>query len=1124
MLHYGINSSILSKNSGILVDSGSSVHLFKNESVFTSWDNNFNPNSVKIVLADGTTSSDIKGKGTVEINVTDATGKNHSIKLNNVLFMPSLEHTGIISVERCMDANIEVHFIKGDCYLMNNGTKIPLVKRDKLYYVSAIKTLPLVQRSALDWHNIMGHLNFRDIYRMPQMVDGMSITHKNKRACITCIEGKSKENLSRNPDQRADSPFSFVHSDVLGPMNIHDSIDEANYLITFVCDYSNFITVYTMQDKTGVPYAFEKFLQFTARFGKVKRLRSDQGPEYTSHAFEDICRRHSIFHETSVPYTPSMNGTAERSFGTLSPKARCLRIQASLPNTIWPLAYKYAAFLYNRSPVERINSTPFELIYGYKPDIRRIHQFGAPVHTLNLRPETKMDSRTVPGVFVGIDYQTSGFTIWYPEENICRTAARSRVFFINEGKSTKSDQQVALGSDGVCEMSGSPSLPTLASDAGQAADDVIIPGDQWLKPRRQARLPAHQRSKPQQMVARLPRNTAQPPKCDSLLPTSAHSGSPEESQTNTRSLKDVRKNYPNDYRDGNVSSHIHSDNDSRPSRNRRVPSRYGNPITHDNFGHDYCFNISALDYCYNVHTVPRTYNEAMKSDDFQKWKLAMTKEYDSLLKHQTFILVDRPKDHDVITGRWVFSNKLDINPISLDLFTRAKARWVARGFLQKYGESFTDTYAPMSRMPSIRIMMFFCAQFGFLAFQLDVETAYLNAPLDHKVYIEQPAGFTKDKSKVCLLRKSLYGLKQSAKLWNDTIHNFLLKLGFTQTNADLCLYMKQSSEGIIFLIIWVDDIIILSNNVKMVDSFKEQISKEYKVKDLGKLKYFLGIEFKVTDKSVQMSQSGYCKTILERFGMMDSNPMKIPCEKNIHDELREHINSPLLPDATRYRELVGSLIYLQQVTRPDISFIVNILGQQMSKPTQFHWELGLKALRYLKGTINFTLNYNKADKMELTGYADADWGNGPDRKSQSGYCFYLSPNSSPISWSSRKQNLVATSTCDAEYVALSEAVSECIWLQQLIKDTKLKEVQSRPANMLCDNTSAIALANNPSHHKRSKHIDVKHHHVRDHMDQGTITITHVPTNDNIADGFTKALAYPLFKKFKTNCTQPTSND
>ena len=188
---------------------------------------------------------------------------------------------------------------------------------------------------------------------------------------------------------------------------------------------------------------------------------------------------------------------------------------------------------------------------------------------------------------------------------------------------------------------------------------------------------------------------------------------------------------------------------------------------------DYVFNVKLLDYCYNVNQVPQSYSEAMKSYNKVKWKLAMDKEYKSLLKHNTFVLVDRPTDHEVITGRWVFSFKNNLNPID-----REKARWVARGFLEKYGESFTDTFAPMSRMTTIRVLMLFCAYYGLIAHQIDIETVYLNAELDHNMYIDQPQGFCKDKSKVCLLRKSLYGLKQSARLWNENVHTFFVRNRF----------------------------------------------------------------------------------------------------------------------------------------------------------------------------------------------------------------------------------------------------------------------------------------------------------------------------------------------------------
>ena len=1160
--YYKVSSATLNgkTSNGILIDSGSSVHLFRDETAFTSWDTDFDPDSIEIILADGRICNDIRGRGRVTIEVNDATGNPHTIMLNDALYMPTCDHAGIISVKRGIASGDEFHFLPNNCYMVNGGIKIPLLEKKKLYYVNAIRTESVVRRSALEWHDIMGHLNFKSIYEMPKMVSGMEITHKNKRHCVTCIQGKAQQNLSRIADRRSDSPFAFVHSDISGPKNVEDTFGSYNYVVVFVCDFSGFLVVYNMKNKSDVVLAFEKFLQFTARFGKVKRIRTDKANEYTSEAFESVCKKNLIHHETSARYTPSQNGTAERAFGTLTPHVRCLLIHSSMPQRFWPLAYKYAAHLYNRSPVERIGCTPFQLVYGYKPNVTKLHKFGSPVQTLVMKPESKLHPRTVPGIFVGFDPQSSAYQVWYENEDECRES--TRVFFYTENdepaKTATTPSAELLQSEPSSSTSPAEYLPEVLDPrnglgAGDghpaAADDVIyttpVTGTRnrrWrevdknhppslTRPQLRPRVPRpppsdspsddvtspavtrkqqHRRRRPRRRKPRATENTP------GLI-------SPEGSRSlPCRSRNQLQSHTPIDYQEHSIdhdncnmnsgngkSTHSVTTNGiERPTRSKKNPVRFGNPI---NLGDDYVFNVKLLDYCYNVNQVPQSYSEAMKSYNKVKWKLAMDKEYKSLLKHNTFVLVDRPTDHEVITGRWVFSFKNNLNPID-----REKARWVARGFLQKYGESFTDTFAPMSRMTTIRVLMLFCAYYGFIAHQIDIETAYLNAELDHTIYIEQPQGFCKDKSKVCLLRKSLYGLKQSAKLWNENVHTFLLEIGFIRANADLCLYRKQTKHGIIFLVIWVDDIVILSNNVNLIKDFKQQISNKYTVKDLGVLSYFLGIEFNVTGESVHMSQSGYCKSILERFGMTDCSPMKIPCEKNIHDELRAHQDSPIFENPTRYRELVGSLIYLQQVTRPDISFIKNILGQNMSQPTQFTWELGLKTLRYLKGTIDLSLNYYKTDKLQLTGFSDADWGNAIDRKSQSGYCFYLSPNSSPVSWTSRKQKLVATSTCNSEYIALSEAVSECIWLQQLLKDLNMKGVHSRPANMYCDNTSAIALSRNACHHRRSKHIDIKYHHVRDHLAQGTITLDHVPSNDNIADGFTKALAFPLFNKFKCN--------
>ena len=534
---------------------------------------------------------------------------------------------------------------------------------------------------------------------------------------------------------------------------------------------------------------------------------------------------------------------------------------------------------------------------------------------------------------------------------------------------------------------------------------------------------------------------------------------------------------------------------------------YGNPVVSGQLGTDYLFNIKALEYCYSVNTVPNSYSAAMKSPDADLWLVAMNKEYASLNEYLTFDLVSKPNNVKLITGRWVFSIKVD--PEGNKLY---KARWVARGFLQTYGLNFKETYAPMSRMTTIRVIMFLTAVYGFIAHQMDVCTAYLNADVDYKIYMQQPTGYDSDKSKVCLLRKSLYGLKQSAKLWNEAIHYFLISCNFVRSSADQRLYIKKEPRGVIFIILWVDDIVIITNSNCLLHEFKSEISAKYKCKDLGKLKYFLGVEFQVDNNSVSMSQATYCRQVIDKFGMMQSTPRKTPLDSGVWETLRATQNSALLTNPTRYRELVGSLIYLQQVTRPDLSFAVNLLGQNMATPRRIHWEQGLNVLRYLRGTIGFSLKYSKVDKVELIGYADADY-----RKSMSGFCFKLANNSSMISWTSRKQSTVATSTTESEYIALSEAACEAIWLQKLLSDLNIPGVQFETAKMFCDNTSALALTGNPCHHRRTKHIEAKYHHIRDHIEKQTLDVEYVPTKENCADGFTKSLPNHLHKIFTSLC-------
>ena len=1121
---YAVNlNTIESRNKGIIIDSGSTVHIFKRPESFVSWDHSFNPHNVKIMLADGRPTTAVKGKGKVKIEVMDHNNEPQFIELFNVLYMPDLHHDGIISVKKGMKYGNKFFFSSENSFMIVNNIKVPLSEKHDLFFCANLThSVQPVKRSLVDWHRILGHLDFRAVSRTQEVVSGMKITHKNKNICRVCVRGKAKLKISRVPDARATRPFEFIHTDVSGPKNIPGSIGDAQYVITFVDDYSNFIFCYYMKSRCEVIKAFKAFLSFTKRFGQVCRICTDNATEYKSNDFRELFLKHSIHHEASAPYTPRQNGTAERSFQTLANRARCILEDSKLSLGFWPLSYLYAAYLYNRSFVSRISCTPFQLIYGRPPDLNKMLRFGSEVEAYIYKPDNKMSPRTKSGIFVGFDRLTSAPHIYFPDENFVRPCAQ--IFPMPE---EYPDDQHRTSSKSVAKERKSEPEESHSHESS----DTDLPADLNLSeslPIKSLHGSSHDDSVTSQMansnspVCRTVDSPLSGCRCEPINKKKHHvRNSKDSSEITLHGRKRRRGKYINDSFCNN------SDRDKleklRPIRNRKAPIRFGDPVNHDQFAPDACFTACSLDYVYSVGTVPRNHRQAMKSDEQPLWKGACDQEYKDLVDMDTFEIVPRPTDHEVLGGGWVFSRKT-----GLDGSIKFKARYVARGCYQKYGESFTDTYAPMSRMTTIRCMMFMCAQYGFVAHQLDVTTAYLNAPLDHTIYIEQPEGYNQDKSKVCRLKKSLYGLKQSAKLWNDTIHAFFVRIGFQRSSADLCLYRKhvktEKDNGIIFVIIWVDDIVVMSDSLKLVEQFKRQIKNEYRVKDLGKLKIFLGIEFSQKAGHVQMSQSKYCKNILERFGMMDCNPAKIPCEKNIHDQLRENKSSPIFKDARKYRELVGSLIYLEQVTRPDISFVTNILSQNMANPTQFHWDLGLKTLRYLKGTQGFTLNYHRADSVQLTCFADADWGNGLDRKSQSGYMCYLNTDSSPISWSSRKQNLVATSTCNAEYVAISEGLCETIWCQKVLKFINLRHVISHPAQFYCDNTGAIALAENPCHHRRSKHIDIKYHHVRDHLLQGTIKLDHVSSKDNCADGFTKALALPLFRKFKSYCSKLNDND
>lgn len=323
------------------------------------------------------------------------------------------------------------------------------------------------------------------------------------------------------------------------------------------------------------------------------------------------------------------------------------------------------------------------------------------------------------------------------------------------------------------------------------------------------------------------------------------------------------------------------------------------------------------------------------------------------------------------------------------------------------------------------------AQYNLTVHQVDVKTAYLHAPIDHEIFMEQPEGFVRmsesGEKMVYKLKKSLYGLKQSGRNWNKTLNEYLVGTGFEKKPVDHCVYNKKVDENIIIVITWVDDLIIASDSIDLIAQFKESMKCQIRMKDLGRISYFLGIDFNQSCGVIKMNQKRY---ILDRFGMKDCKSRTTPCEQDLGGNHSE------IADSKRYREIVGRLIYAMTCTRPDISWIVSKLSQKLSCPSVEDMTAAKHVLRYLKGTINYELCFKKCEEgLNLVAYSDSDWASSlEDRRSTTGYCFSLSKDGPLVSWKSRRQPTVALSTCEAEYIGLSTMTKESLYLTQLLNN------------------------------------------------------------------------------------------
>lgn len=502
----------------------------------------------------------------------------------------------------------------------------------------------------------------------------------------------------------------------------------------------------------------------------------------------------------------------------------------------------------------------------------------------------------------------------------------------------------------------------------------------------------------------------------------------------------------------------------------------------------------------NTISIPKTLHEALNNEN---WKIAMREEMNALERNQTWDIVELPKGKKAVGCKWVYTLKYKTD----GNLERYKARLVAKGFTQTFGIDYEETFAPVAKMNTIRILFSLSANLGWCMQQYDVKNAFLHGELEEEVYMDPPPGFNHSllPNQVCRLKKTLYGLKQSPRAWFGRFTRAMILMGYRQSQGDHTLFIKHSNSGeVTILIVYVDDIIITGDDHMERDKLRKRLSAEFDIKELGRLKYFLGIEVAHSDEGIFISQQKYILDLLKETGMVECRPCETPIDlKHRLDNDEEGTTT----DKGQYQRLVGKLIYLAH-TRPDIAYAVSVVSQFMHNPKESHLQAVYRLLRYLKTTPGKGVLYKRHGKLELECYTDADYaGAVTDRRSTSGYCTLLGGNL--VTWRSKKQNVVSRSSAEAEFRSMALGICELLWMKIILEDLKIK--WEGPMKLHCDNKSAIAIAHNPVQHDRTKHVEVDRHFIKEKLESGLICTPYVPTGEQLADILTKGVQNPTFK-------------
>ncbi|KAK2388029.1 putative mitochondrial protein [Trifolium repens] len=940
------------------------------------------------------------------------------------------------------------------------------------------------------WHKRLGHASFDKMIEINKNFPCVKIA-KSSIPCDTCFYAKQKRLPFTHSSTVSTHNFDIVHMDIWGPLAIPSMLG-FKYFFTIVDDRSRFTWIYLMKLKSEASTHIKSFhamvkTQFNTN---IKCIRTNNGTEFL---LKDFYNENGILHQCSCVATPQQNGIVERKHQHILGTARALLFQSNLPKIFWAHAVAHAVHIINRLPTPFLSQkSPYQMLYDVLPDLNNLKVFGSLVFASTLQSHRhKLDSRSRKCISLGFKSGVKGhilFDLKSKEIFLSRD-----VIFFEHIFPYSSDY---LHNNDHCS-------PTVTHNKQILYDDLELILPSSTSPH--INTPSsNSHSTPNSHTTPLSHsnhnNEHEPPSTTSPVMTEPNPSPSHTEQliTNPPTQNDnpVRRSnrisnpppYLQDFHCNLVTntSSLSSQFIHQSSSHCKFPLSSFISYDHVSPAHKhFAFTISTL-------TEPSTYEEAMCNE---QWRKAVNTELTSLLKNHTWDLVKLPSHKKAIGCKWVFKLKLHAD----GTIERHKARLVTKGFTQTEGIDYTDTFSPVVKMTTVRVFMAIAASQNWPLFQLDVNTTFLHGDLNEEVYMKAPPGLTLDSPDlVCKLQRSLYGLKQASRQWNSKLTETLTSTGYIQSKADYSLFTKKTSLGYTAILVYVDDLVLGGTDINEINHLKALLDSKFSIKDLGSLKYFLGIEVARSKIGVSLCQRKYTLDLLQDSGLLAAKPVNTHMQP--HLQLHQSPGN-VLTDPTPYRRLVGRLLYLTH-SRPEISYVVSKLSQFLASPTDTHMLAALHVLKYLKNNPGQGLFFSASSPLSLQGYSDSDWGACPDtRRSTTGFCYFL--GTSLISWKSKKQTVISRSSSEVEYRALAQAACEGQWLLYLLKDFLVQH--DSPITLYCDNKSAMHIAVNPVFHERTKHIEIDCHVVRDKVQANIIQLLPIPTKDQIVDLFTKSL-------------------